>query len=154
MKSEYKKVTFTFGKIEAGWLDLYVNCDSKKLKVRTSAVYDPYEEIKCWFEKIIKNEFPAQITIDEEGRYKSFKIESVTDVLLKYSIYDEENCNGEFLVNTIINKKELVGNYYHSFKAFVINEYDPDEWEFDLDGNNLKTIDFTNIEKYLFNSQI
>jgi hypothetical protein len=121
-----------------GSIWIYIESESVCIKISTSTMFDPYEDIYLWLLQIQDSVLPVSVVIDEEGHGVELIAETVDNEQVLFRI---EPCLGRedattFLVTTL-KPRELVQAFYNGITAFIDNGYRPSDWTFT---DSLRTI--------------
>jgi len=122
------KLTFSFGNCDAGWIELTIEVNQKKVKLDLSWAVDPFPDIIAWLESISRNIEEAAFTLDEEGHEVCFRYKRSTDgISMVFSLVS--GSTGEMLA-VEVDRFQLVSEFYTKLKEYGRSDrYIPAQWE-------------------------
>ena len=107
--------------------------------VHCSDVYDPFWDLVDWLDKIVKNDLPASMTIDEEGEIKELIVSAYSGRFSKFSdiefriVQNSWNSDTEQLEKSRrflcrCKRVQLVHEFASRLKTWLRNDYDKSHW--------------------------
>jgi hypothetical protein len=122
-----------------GWIDMFIlvsddptdlrETSGQYVRVRTSCVFDPYPDIYRWLQQIINVRFPAEVTVDEEGRGVTFVAEDADSGTIKFIInpWMQKDKTEPFL-HVVVDRNALVQAFVAGLTDFINQGYDHNRW--------------------------
>ncbi len=144
----------------AGWIPIIVSSPTSWVRINTSDVFNPFQDIVNWLECVVKNELPARVRIDEEGVEKVLVAESGNKKYIKFSVSDYDYFEGlspdpfeddleypRTYVKIYVNPSVLVRAFYVAIKTFFADRDNFSHWQ-SFGGDN-HSLDFSRLEAAL-----
>jgi hypothetical protein len=122
-------IKVTFGKSEAGWIDMRIQANDCEITISTSAVFDPYCDLIRWLEGVILDVPECAFSVDEEGSHALFRAsrESYTG---KARFFCWKTGESREMINILVDRKEFVEEIYLAFRKYILSDqYEPSQWE-------------------------
>ena len=128
-------VTVCFAYPSSGWILFWIAATSynQDITIHCSFAFDPFFELVHWLEEIVQDHLPCACTIDEEGNYRTLRVDRLADDLLDFQIYagdldDWESEETPILLRTKVAKRQLVGEMVKKLTMFAAEYDQPDQW--------------------------
>ncbi len=120
-----------------GWSCLHVTIGDRKVSIKLSQVFPPFETMLEWIKRVSGGDLPAQFDIDEEGTEKRLVALCTDDpgrVFFRIiTPYDSEDVCAE----GIVSRAELTNSFKSELLRFFETEFDPEHWGEDEDGDQI-----------------
>lgn len=130
-KGETGWVSLALSHVGSGWAKLWVagNRPVQSVTISLSYVYDPLPGLVRWMEAITRDQFPAELEINEEGEYKMLRVVSSVEGSLDLRIYNEDFPDESRRVFGMrFVKRQMVEEFVARFDYFLTHDYDLEEW--------------------------
>ncbi|MBF0528514.1 MAG: hypothetical protein HQK55_04440 [Deltaproteobacteria bacterium] len=129
------KITFCFGHAHSGWVLMAILSTARNEHqiIHLTHVFDPFPDLVAWIIAIAKGTSKT-LHIDEEGHYSYLTGRSINaewfELVVETDCYDESIQIGFVCqkILALVNRRELVKEFYRRFTDFLENEYKNDEW--------------------------
>jgi len=119
-----------------GWINVTFKTATSQITLHVSEIFNPCFEIAYLFIGLLKGIIPNSVEIDEEGEIKVIQIFPYRDELVRFQIRDydygekdpEDLNNPSTYIDVIIDKKELLCEFFNSFIKFLKNDFKQERW--------------------------
>lgn len=148
-------INFGFGKAHAGWIQFRVSCTPflQDVKIQTSNVYPPYDDMVKWLENIAIGKLPCWCEIDEEGETKTLRADiwKEDSTKIDFSIKDatEDDEEGKIILRARIDKDQLISEFIEKIEDYIANDYNSHEWFWYSADNYPLVADLSTLNTYL-----
>lgn len=117
-------INFVMGK--HGWARLEFVLDDIEWYHALSYVFEPFDDLKNWLDKIAGNDLPAQVNMDEEGCISCLIANPNGNDDIGFIVQDYDT--NRIFINTIINRHLFVEKFRAEFTRFFEQDFDKEHW--------------------------
>ena len=119
-----------------GWINVTFKTATSQITLHVSEIFNPCFEIVYLFIGLLKGIIPNSVEIDEEGEIKVIQIFPYRDELVRFQIRDydygekDPECqnNSSTYLDVIIDKNELIYEFFKKFLKFLENDFKQERW--------------------------
>lgn len=111
-----------------GWAKLHLSLDASTITIWLSEVFDPFDELVAWGQKIDLGDLPIEMEIDEEGSEMVMTVLCTEDperVLLRV----RRKYSDAIALEGVVSRPALASAMRSELRRFFSSEFDPEHWD-------------------------
>lgn len=111
-----------------GWAKLHLSLDASTITIWLSEVFDPFDELVAWGQKIDLGDLPIEMEIDEEGSEMVMTVLCTEDperVLLRV----RRKYSDAITLEGVVSRPALASAMRSELRRFFSSEFDPEHWD-------------------------